>query len=78
MNLTQIRKALSTELNSLDARRAKLQMAIKALGGVRLGKSKSTVSAAVRRKPKFTKAGLARIAKAQRERWAKIKAAQKK
>jgi hypothetical protein len=78
MNLQQIRKALSTELNSLDARRAKVQTAIKALGGVRLGTSKGAVSAVVRRKPKFTKAGLARIAAAQRKRWAKIKAAQKK
>jgi hypothetical protein len=32
----------------------------------------------VRKKPTFSKAGLARIAAAQRKRWAKIKASQKK
>jgi hypothetical protein len=74
MTLQQIRKALINELNSLDARRAKLQTAIKALGGVQIG----AVSAkSGRRKPKFTKAGLARIAAAQRARWAKLKAAKK-
>jgi hypothetical protein len=76
MTLQQIRKALINELNSLDARRVKLQTAIKALGGVRIGDAVSAKSG--RRKPRFTKAGLARIAAAQRARWAKIKAAQKK
>jgi hypothetical protein len=76
MNLQQIRKALSTELNSLDARRAKIHTAIKALGGVRVGSGKASVT--IRRKPKFSKAARGRIAAAQRARWAKIKAAQKK
>ncbi len=76
MNIQQIRNALSTELQTLDARREKLHMAIKALGGVRVGSGKASVT--IRRKPKFTKAGLARIAAAQRKRWAKLKAAQKK
>jgi hypothetical protein len=49
----------------------KLNLAIKALTG---GTSITTV----RRKPKFSKAGLANIAAAQRRRWAKIKAGQKK
>jgi hypothetical protein len=51
----------------------KLNLAIKALDSLE-GTSEPTV----RRKPKFSKAGLARIAAAQRKRWAKIKAAQKK
>ena len=76
MNLQQIRKALSIELNSLDARRAKLHTAIKALGGVRVGRGRASVK--IRRKSKFTKAGLARIAAAQRARWAKLKTAKKK
>jgi hypothetical protein len=77
MNLQQIRKVLSTELKSLDARRAKLEMAVRALGGVRVGGGKPLKTAVVRRKPKFTKAGLARIAAAQRARWAKLKAGKK-
>jgi len=48
----------------------KIDVAARALGGIRSG-------ASARRKPKFTKAGLARIAAAQRARWAKLKAAQK-
>jgi hypothetical protein len=76
MNLQQIRKALSTELNKLDARRAKVQAAIKALSGLHVGRGQaSTNSVTIRRKPKFTRAGLERIAAAQRARWAKVKAA---
>ena len=71
MNLQQIRKALSTELNSLDARRAKVQTAIKALGGgAKLGRPPGT-----KRKPKISAAGRATISKAQKARWAKLKAA---
>jgi hypothetical protein len=51
----------------------KLNLAIKALTGF-----EGTVNLPLRRKPKFSKAGLARIAEAQRARWRKIKAAQKK
>lgn len=49
----------------------KLDLAIRALGSV------SGLSPA-RRKPKFSAAARERIAAAQRARWAKIKAAQKK
>jgi hypothetical protein len=59
------RQAVADELGKID-------VAVKALGGIRL---KGTTT---RRKPKFTKAGLARIAAAQRARWRKIKAAKKK
>jgi hypothetical protein len=76
MNLQQIRKALSAELNKLDARRAKVQMAMKALDELPVCRGQSsTNSVTIRRKPKFTKAGLERIAAAQRARWAKVKAA---
>jgi len=49
----------------------KIDIAVRALGATRLGGK-------VRRKPQFSKAGLERIAAAQRARWAKLKAAQKK
>ncbi len=53
----------------------KLEMAIRALtslGGASAG------GLTVRRKPRFSAAARARIAAAQRARWAKIRAAQKK
>ncbi len=58
------RQGLVEELGRIDT-------AVRALGGIRLN------GPATRRKPKFSKAGLARIAAAQRTRWAKIKAAKK-
>jgi hypothetical protein len=63
--LQQHRQDLVAELGRIDT-------AVRALGGIRSNR------ATTRRKPKFTKAGLARIAAAQRARWKKIKAAQKK
>jgi hypothetical protein len=73
MNLQQIRKALSTELKSLEARRAKLQAAIKALGGgTKLGRPPG------KKKSKMSAKARAAIAKAQRARWAKWKAAKVK
>jgi hypothetical protein len=72
MNLQQVRKALSAELNSLDAQRTRIQAAIDALGGAaKLGRPPGTG------RPKMSKAARAKIAKAQRERWAKWKAAKK-
>lgn len=53
----------------------KLDLAIRALSS--LGGS-SSGGLTVRRKPQFSAAGRARIAAAQRKRWAKIRAAQKK
>ena len=47
----------------------KLNLAIRALTSL-----EGTSSPAIRRKPKFTKAGLEAIAAAQRARWKKIKA----
>jgi hypothetical protein len=77
-----IMTTLNQVVHQLQARRRlteqeleKLNLAIKALTGgtARLGRPPGQ-----RSKPKFSKAGLARIAAAQRKRWAKIKAAQKK
>jgi hypothetical protein len=73
MNLQQIRKALSGEINQMT-RRIKAQAAVKALGGVRVGRGQvSTKSAAIRRKPKFTRDGVKKTAAAQRVRSAKGK-----
>ena len=54
----------------------KLDLAIKALTS--LDGPAGTLRMTIRRKPKFSAAARARIAAAQRARWAKIKAAQKK
>jgi len=62
--LRERRQAIAAELGKIDT-------AVKALGGIRV-KGLTT-----RRKPKFTEAGLARIAAAQRARWAKLKAGKK-
>ena len=62
MNLQQIRKALSAERNPRGARPVKVQTAVKALGGVRVGRGQvSTKSAAIIRKPKFIKAEGAKV-----------------
>jgi hypothetical protein len=57
------RSKLQDELNSLDA-------AIKALGGTSLGGRQSTSA----RRPTMSAAARARIAAAQRARWAKVRA----
>jgi hypothetical protein len=76
MNMQQIRKALSTELKRLETQRINVRTAMKALGDLPVGRGQpSTSSVTIRRKPKFTRAGLERIAAAQRARWAKVKAA---
>jgi len=54
----------------------KLNLAIKALTSLD-GRS-VTANLGIRRKPKFTAAGIARIRAAQKARWAKIKAAAKR
>jgi hypothetical protein len=63
--LKQRRQGLVEQLGNID-------VAVRALGGVR------TDGATTRRKPHFTAAARERIAAAQRARWRKIKAAQKK
>jgi hypothetical protein len=71
--LNQVVHQLQARRRQTEQELEKLNLAIKALDS--LG---GTLEPSVRRKPKFTKAGLERIAAAQRKRWAKIKAGQKK
>jgi hypothetical protein len=66
--LNQVVEQLRKQQKRTEQEIAGLSTAIKALGGV------APEGATKRRKPKFTKAGLARIAAAQRARWAKIRA----
>jgi hypothetical protein len=63
--LKQRRQGLVEQIGNIDR-------AVKALGGMR------TTDATARRRPHFSAAAKARIAAAQRARWKKIKAAQKK
>jgi hypothetical protein len=63
------RKRAAQELEKLD-------LAIRALSS--LDGTSPTSKVAFRRKPRFSAAARGRIAAAQRARWAKIKAAQKK
>jgi len=69
----QIVNPLRPQRSQAEREIEKLNLAIKALTGIEVS---STMS--VRRKPKFSKAGLARIAAAQRKRWRKIKEAKGK
>ena len=72
-NTTQLIHQLKTQRSQAERELEKLNLAIKALTAI-----EGTPTLSARRKPKFTKLGLARIAAAQRRRWAKIKAGQKK
>lgn len=63
--LVERRRMLAEQLGKMDT-------AVRVLGSI------GVKGATMRRKPKFSKAGLERIAAAQRKRWAKIKAARKK
>ena len=69
----QIVGQLRTQRSQAEREIEKLSLAIRALTGI-----DETPTLSIRRKPKFSKAGLARIAAAQRARWRKLKAAQKK
>ena len=71
LTISDVVHQLETQRNLTQRDLEKLNLAIRALTSLD-GKS----APAVRRKPKFTKAGLARIAAAQRARWAKLKAGQ--
>ncbi len=70
-NYTDTVKLLQNRRQGLIEEIGKIDEAVKALGGIGSGGT-------IRRKPKFTKAGLARIAAAQRKRWAKLKAEKRK
>ena len=73
--MKQVLKHLQARRKQSEREIEKLNLAIKALTSLD-GKSVAA-NAGIRRKPKFTKAGLARIAAAQRARWKKIKALKK-
>jgi len=74
--MNQIVKQLQARRKQSERELEKLNLAIKALAFLE-GNSVPT-NAGIRRKPKFSAAARGRIAAAQRARWAKIKAAQKK
>jgi hypothetical protein len=71
--MNEVVHRLQAQRRQSELQLEKLNLAIRALTSL-----DGTSAPAGRRKPVFTKAGLARIAAAQRARWAKIKAAQKK
>ena len=73
--MKQVIQQLKAERTRVERELVKLGLAIKALTALS-GKSAPT-KGLIRRKPKFTAAGIARIRAAQKLRWAKIKAAKK-
>jgi hypothetical protein len=74
--INQVVQQLRTRRKRTEQELEKLDLAIRALTS--LHGSSARVGLVARRKPKFSAAGIARIRAAQRARWAKIKAAQKK
>ena len=74
--MNQIVKQLQARRKQSERELEKLNLAIKALAF--LEGNSVTANAGTRRKPKFSAAARGRIAAAQRARWAKIKASQKK
>jgi hypothetical protein len=73
--MNQVVKQLHTRRKQSERELEKLNLAIKALTS--LDGKYVTANAGIRRKPKFSAAGLARIAAAQRARWKRIKALKK-
>ena len=73
--INQLVRQLQSQRARAEQEIEKLNLAIKALTSFgRLGTSRMKL----RRKPKFSAAGIARIRAAQKARWAKIRAAQRK
>jgi hypothetical protein len=75
-SMNQVVQQLQAQRKRTAHELEKLNLAIKALTS--LDGTGAMLNVAVRRKPKFSAAARARIAAAQRARWAKIRAAQKK
>jgi hypothetical protein len=75
-SMNQVVQQLHAQRRRAEQELEKLNLAIRALTSIEgtAGLSKLTI----RRKPRFSAAARARIAAAQRARWAKIKAAQRK
>jgi hypothetical protein len=74
--MTQVVHQLHAQRKRAELQLEKLNLAIKALTGFEGESVASTVG--MRRKPHFSVAARERIAAAQRARWKKLKAAQKK
>ena len=75
-SMNHIVQQLQAQRNRAERELEKLNLALKALASIESGGSSAKIT--FRRKPRFSAAARARIAAAQRARWAKIKAAQKK
>ena len=75
-SINQVVQQLQIQRKRAEQELEKLNLALKALSS--LGGGIASAKLVTRRKPKFSAAARERIAAAQRARWAKIKAAQKK
>ena len=75
-SMNQVVQQLHAQRRRAEQELEKLNLAIRALTSIDGTAGLSKLS--IRRKPRFSAAARARIAAAQRARWAKIKAAQKK
>ena len=74
-SINQVVQQLQIQRRRTEQELEKLNLALKALSFLDGG---TTTNLVARRKPKFSAAARERIAAAQRARWAKIKAAQKR
>ncbi|HTS19910.1 MAG TPA: hypothetical protein VMP11_20210 [Verrucomicrobiae bacterium] len=74
--MNQVVQQLHAQRRRAEQELEKLNLAIRALSSI--DGTPGLLKLSVRRKPRFSAAARARIAAAQRARWAKIKAAQKK
>jgi hypothetical protein len=74
--MNQVVKQLQAQRKQSERELEKLSLAIKALTS--LDGNLAAANVGIRRKPKFSAAARERIAAAQRARWRKIKAAQRK
>ena len=74
--MNQVVQQLHAQRRRAEQEIEKLNLAIRALTSI--DETAGLAKLSIRRKPQFSAAARARIAAAQRARWAKIKAAQKK
>ncbi len=75
-SISQVVRSLHKQRKQAERELEKIGEAIKALGSLHGGSVR--LNGLLRKKPRFSAAARARIAAAQRARWAKIRAAQKK
>lgn len=74
--MNQVVQQLHAQRRRAEQEIEKLNLAIRALTSI--DEAAGLTKLSIRRKPRFSAAARARIAAAQRARWAKIKAAQRK